>query len=160
MFRPLPVLTAATVLALAVLIGLGIWQLQRRDEKHALLAQIATREQTPPAPIEIVLAAGDAFSAHRHVTALGTFDHAKEAYVYAPRTGGGPQQGKKVVTPFNLTAGGTILVDRGWVDDFWPNRGKSLPEPEGEVEVEGILRPASKPGTFTPPPDTALITTG
>jgi surfeit locus 1 family protein len=159
MFRPLPILTAFTLIALAVLIALGVWQLQRREEKHALIAQIEARAQTPSAPIEILLVTGDAFAAHRHATALGTFDHAKEVYVYAPRTDGGPtRQGKKIVTPFNLASGGTILVDRGWVNEWWPNPDKSFPEPEGEVEVEGVLRPSSMPGTFTPPPDIAKRT--
>lgn len=156
MFRPLPILTAVTLMALAILIGLGVWQLQRREEKHALLAQMEARAHTPPAPIEIVLAAGDAFAAHRQATAVGAFDHASEVYVYAPRADSGPtRQGKKVITPFNLASGGTILVDRGWVDETWPNRDKSVPEPDGEAEIDGVLRPSSVPRTFTPPPDVA-----
>ncbi len=156
MFRPLPVLTAFTLLALAILIALGVWQLERREEKHALLDRIAFRAAAAPAPIEILLATGDDFAAHRHATARGTFDHAKEVYVYAPRTDGGPtRQGKKVVTPFALVSGGTILVDRGWVDEAWPSADKTVPEPEGEVDVEGVLRPSSLSRTFTPPPDTA-----
>lgn len=159
MFRPLPVLTALTLVALAILIALGVWQLERRAEKHALLDRIAARADAAPAPIEILLATGDDFAMHRHATALGTFDHAKEVYVYAPRTDGGPtRQGKKVVTPFTLASGGTIIVDRGWVDEAWPDTDKSLPEPEGEVEVAGVLRPSSQIGTFTPPPDTAKRT--
>ena len=40
-FRPLPVLSVVTIGALIVLVGLGVWQLERRDEKHALLAEVA-----------------------------------------------------------------------------------------------------------------------
>ncbi len=156
MFRPLPVLTVFTLLALGILIALGVWQLERREEKHALLDRIASRAAAAPAPIEILLATGDDFAAHRQVTARGTFDHAKEVYVYAPRTDGGPtRQGKKVVTPFALGSGGTILVDRGWVDEAWPSTNKTFPEPKGEVDVEGVLRPSSLSRTFTPPADTA-----
>ncbi len=159
MFRPLPVLTALTLAALAILIALGVWQLERREEKHALLDRIAARASAAPAPVEILLATGDDFAAHRKATALGIFDHAKEVYVYAPRNDGGPtRQGKKVVTPFALASGGTIIVDRGWVNEAWPNTDKSLPEPEGEVEVTGVLRPSSQLGAFTPPPDTAKRT--
>lgn len=159
MFRPLPVLTALTIAALAILIALGVWQLERREEKHILLDRIAARASAAPAPVEILLATGDDFAAHRKATALGTFDHAKEAYVYAPRSDGGPtRQGKRVVTPFALASGGTIIVDRGWVNDAWPNTDKRLPEPEGEVEVTGVLRPSSQLGAFTPPLDTAKRT--
>ncbi|MFM9862061.1 MAG: SURF1 family protein [Micropepsaceae bacterium] len=154
-FRPLPILTMLTLLSLAILIALGTWQLERREQKHALIAQIEARAKSPPAPVEIVLATGDDFAAQRQATALGTFNHAKEVYVYAPRTDGGPtRQGKKVVTPFALASGGTILVDRGWVNEAWPSTDKSLPEPEGEVEIEGVLRPSSRHSTFTPPTDT------
>ena len=66
-FRPLPGLTVATLVALAILLGLGTWQLQRRAEKHALLAQIAARESMAPAPIEVLLPVG-AYGAFRKAT--------------------------------------------------------------------------------------------
>jgi surfeit locus 1 family protein len=155
MFRPLPFLTAATVVALAILIGLGTWQLQRRAEKHALLDQIGSRDGMPPAPIDILLATGD-YAAFRHAIASGAFDHGKETYVYAPRSDGGPTRlGKKVITPFRLVTGETILVDRGWVPMEWPDVEKSVKDPEGEVVIEGTLRPPSRPATFTPPADNA-----
>lgn len=160
-FRPLPILTAFAAAALVILLGLGTWQLQRRAEKHALLAQIAARQDAPAAPIEILIATGD-YAAFRKAVALGAFDHAKEAYVYAPRADGGlTRLGKKVLTPFHLTSGDTILVDRGWVSLEWSSadHDKSVPEPEGEVEIEGVLRPSAVPGAFTPPaePDKRLF---
>jgi surfeit locus 1 family protein len=158
-FRPLPVLTAATVVALAILIGLGTWQLQRRAEKHELLDQIAARSSAPPAPVEILFATGD-YAAFRHATADGTFDHAKEAYVYAPRADDGPtRQGFKVVTPLHLVSGGTILVDRGWIAEAKKDPAtRKAGQFEGEIEVTGTLRPPATPGTFTPPPDLATRT--
>jgi surfeit locus 1 family protein len=154
LFRPLPILTAATVVALAILIGLGTWQLQRRAEKHALLDQIAARSNMPAAPVEVLFATGD-YAAFRQATADGTFDHAKEAYVYAPRADGGPtRQGFKVITPLHLVSGCTILVDRGWVaEDKKDPATRKAGQFEGELEVTGTLRPSSAPGTFTPPPD-------
>lgn len=158
-FRPLPVLTAATVVALAILIGLGTWQLQRRAEKHDLLDQIAARSGAAPAPVEILFATGD-YAAFRPATADGVFDHAKESYVYAPRTDGGPtRQGFKVVTPLHLVSGGAILVDRGWVPEQRKDPAtRKEGQFEGEIEVTGTLRPPSAPGTFTPPPDLAART--
>lgn len=154
MFRPLPVLTVATIAALAVLIGLGTWQLQRRAEKHALLDQIAARTNAAPAPVEILFATGD-YAAFRKATARGTFDHARESYVYAPRSDGGPtRQGFKVLTPFDLASGGTILVDRGWVGEAEKQPAmRAKGQVKGEHDVAGTLRPPAVPGTFTPPPD-------
>ncbi|MCE9523414.1 MAG: SURF1 family protein [Alphaproteobacteria bacterium] len=159
MFRPLPGLTVATLIALAILIALGTWQLQRRAEKHALLDQIADRLQAAPAPVEILLATG-AYAAHRAATAQGVFDHTAEAYVYAPRsTDGPPRPGFRIVTPLRLVSGGLLLVDRGWVDAALkaPDTRKKG-QVEGEIEVAGTLRPSSLPATFTPAPDLASRT--
>jgi len=156
-FRPLPILTVATLVALAVLVGLGLWQLQRRDEKHALLAQIAARSAAPPASIEILLASGD-YAAYRPATARGRFDPTRASYVYAPRSDP-PREGFKLIMPFNLASDGTILVDRGWVSAEWRSRKKDpAAEPEDEVEIAGTLRPSAKPGAFTPAPDSASRT--
>jgi surfeit locus 1 family protein len=160
MFRPLPILTVATLIALAVLTALGTWQLERRAEKHALIERIAARENTPSAPVEILFATGDAFVAYRPATAFGTFDHAKEVFVYAPRTDGGPtRQGFKVLTPFRLASGGIILVDRGWVAESAKDAStRANGQIEGDVEIEGALRPPTPRSTFTPPPALATRT--
>ncbi|MDH7975392.1 SURF1 family protein [Sphingomonas sp. AR_OL41] len=47
--KRLPVLATIIVgLAIVIMIALGIWQLQRRDEKEALLAQITANRQLAP----------------------------------------------------------------------------------------------------------------
>ena len=155
-FRPLPLLSLFTAIALAILIGLGIWQLQRREQKHELLAKIAARAASAPAPVEILFVTGD-YAAHRPATAHGTFDHAAESFVHAPRADTGPTRlGFKVITPFRLSSGGTILVDRGWVPlEAKDPSTRAKGEVEGELELEGILRPSTKPAYFTPPPDLA-----
>ena len=49
MIRKLPLFPTILVgLAVAVMIGLGIWQLERRGEKEALLATYRTAENKPP----------------------------------------------------------------------------------------------------------------
>lgn len=152
-FRPLPILTVATLVALAILISLGVWQLQRRAEKHALLDQIETRATAAPAPIEILLATGD-YGAHRRATAQGAFVPGHDAFVFSPRSDKGPTvQGYKLVSAFALVSGGTILVDRGWVPAEWREGPDVSAAPTDTVEVEGVLRPSSRPSTFTPPPD-------
>lgn len=155
-FRPLPVLSVLTLLALAVLIALGVWQLQRRAEKHELLDRIASRESMAPAPVEMLLATGD-YAAYRPATAHGTFDHARETYVFAPRTDKGPTLlGYKVITPFHLDSGGVILVDRGWTPaDRKAPTTRTKGQAAGEVQIAGSLRPTAKPNEFTPNPDLA-----
>jgi surfeit locus 1 family protein len=158
MFRPLPGLTGATLVALAILLTLGTWQLQRRAEKHLLLAQIASRQAAPPAPIEILLPTGD-YAAFRKAIAVGQFDHAREVYVFAARTDRGPtQSGFKVITPFNLFSGDTIMVDRGWVAKNQRDPQTRLQgQPPEQIEIEGVLQRPAKPSAFTPQPDDRIF---
>lgn len=49
MSRRFPVIpTVMTLVMLVTLIGLGIWQLQRREWKHALIAQLEAAQTLPP----------------------------------------------------------------------------------------------------------------
>jgi surfeit locus 1 family protein len=154
MFRPLPGLTIATLIALAILIGLGTWQLQRRTEKHLMLAQIASRQNAAPAPLEILLPTGD-YAAFRKATATGHFDNARESYVFSPRSDNDvSRNGFRVITPLTLLGGDTILVDRGWVPKEKRDPGtRPGSQPKDRIEVEGSLRRSSPGSSFTPPPD-------
>ena len=51
-------LTIATLIALAILIGLGVWQLERRVWKEDLLARIAALQAAPARPLADALVAG------------------------------------------------------------------------------------------------------
>lgn len=42
---------AFTVVMVALFIGLGVWQLQRRSAKHALIAALTDRVTAAPAPL-------------------------------------------------------------------------------------------------------------
>jgi surfeit locus 1 family protein len=155
-FRPLPGLTVATLIALLILLALGTWQLQRRTEKHALLDQIRARETLPAAPIEVLLPVG-AYGAFRKATAQGTFANDQEIYVVHARVEDGPTRpGIRVLTPFTLTSGGTILVDRGWVEDARKDPStRKAGQIEGVTDISGTLQQPGKAAYFTPPPDIA-----
>lgn len=58
MFRPLPGLTAAAVPALALLIALGVWQVQRAQWKADLIAGYEAAEAAPPLPLSQALCEG------------------------------------------------------------------------------------------------------
>ena len=153
-FRPLPGLTVATLIAFAILAALGTWQLQRRIEKHALLDQIRTRETLAPAPIELLLPVGN-YAAFRKATAFGNFANDQEIFVSHARLDGGPTRlGFRVLTPFALGSGGTILVDRGWIPagqkDIATRQAGQI---EGPTEITGSLQRPSTRGYFTPDPD-------
>jgi surfeit locus 1 family protein len=97
------------------------------------------------------------YGAFRKVTATGRFIHSKETYVFTPRSEDGPaRMGFRVITPFVLAGGDTILVDRGWVPEALKSPAtRIVGQAEGAVEVEGVLRRPAPGGMFTPPPDIA-----
>lgn len=153
-FRPLPGLTIATIISLAILLVLGTWQMQRRAEKHELLAQIEQRQSMPPAPIDLILPVGE-YALFRPATATGQFLNASESYVIESRADTGPTRpGYRVLTPFRLTGGDIIIVDRGWVpaDQKAPDTRKQG-QVEGQTEIEGSFRKPAAESSFTPPPD-------
>ena len=77
--------TLASAVALAVLLSLGTWQMQRKHWKEGLIATIAARTQATP----IELKPGQALPVegspqYLHVAITGRFHHDKERYLYAP----------------------------------------------------------------------------
>jgi surfeit locus 1 family protein len=161
-----PSLAAAA--ALAVLIGLGLWQLERLNWKEALLARLATRVAAEPMPLEAAerrWQQGEDVE-YLHVAARGRFEHDKERYLYAPTPAG---LGWQVYTPLRITPGRILWVNRGWVDDAHKAPSARAPgQSMGDTEVRGLLRATPSPGRFTPSndvignlwywPDLALMT--
>jgi len=147
--------SALTAGALLLLIGLGVWQLERLQWKEALLAQIAARVTAAPVPLAAVerrWQAGEDVN-YLHARARGRFLHDKERYLYAPRPEG---LGWHVYTPLEIAPGRILWVNRGWVDDAHRGReARAAGTLEGEVEVAGLVRQIGAPGHFTPLNDTA-----
>ncbi|HEY0299865.1 MAG TPA: SURF1 family protein [Rhizomicrobium sp.] len=149
-FRPLPALTVAVAVLLAVLIGLGTWQLQRLSWKLALIGQVNRNTAAAPLTLDRALALGPE-AQYRRVTLHGRFDNAREFYLFA--TGDGAQV-FHVIAPFRTGDGRILLVDRGIVPS-------ALRDPdtrkagliEGETAVTGLWHLEEMPGAFTPPPD-------
>lgn len=136
------------MVGVAVLVGLGTWQVKRLHWKEALIAAMDARGAE--APLEGVPFGADPESvAYRRIRVTGSFSHDKEMYLQSRVRNG--IAGLHVVTPLVVGERGTILVDRGWVP---PEKGDPETRPEGQVEgpvtVEGILRLDQQPGTFTP----------
>ena len=153
-FRPLPILSLVTIGALMVLVGLGLWQLERRDEKHALLAEISHRMIAPAESVEALFINEDR-ATFRHATAEGIFENEHESYVWAPQSDdNGTRLGYKVITPLRLTAGALVMVDRGWVPQEKRDPASRIKgQIETTVTIRGLLRPPVAPGMFTPDPN-------
>jgi surfeit locus 1 family protein len=125
-------------LGVAVLIGLGTWQLFRLAEKEALLAEIAQRTMAPPISLSEVLARRDKGTDIEFVAvrARGSFDHKSERHKLASFDG---SPGWEIITPFTSDEGIVALVDRGLVPGNLQDASKR-PEAAPTVEVTAIIR--------------------
>jgi surfeit locus 1 family protein len=154
--------SVAVAAALAVLIGLGVWQLNRKAWKEALLGELTQRlaeapvALPPPAEWPNLTAGRDEFL---RVTMTAEFQNDQEALVYTGGSSlrestGGP--GYWVFTPARLAGGRFVMVNRGFVPE-----GKQNPSvrPEGRISgsvgMIGVLRWPEPPGLFTPNGDPA-----
>jgi surfeit locus 1 family protein len=125
-------------LGIAVLIGLGTWQLFRLAEKQALLADIAQRTTAPPISLSEVLARRDKGAGIEFVAVKtkGTFDHRSERHKLATFEG---SPGWEIITPFTSDEGIVVLVDRGVVSDDVRGVDKR-PENTSPVELTAVVR--------------------
>jgi len=144
--------TMFAVPALAVLIGLGVWQLHRHDQKTAFLGRIEAGLAAEPVRLPADIADPDQWD-YRRTLVTGAFLHDRELYL-ASRSHRG-QAGLHVVTPLRRTdadaAGDIILVNRGWVPTDRRDRASRADGlPEEAVTVSGILRRPVERGWMVP----------
>ncbi len=145
----------AVVLALALMVGLGVWQLYRLQWKTELIATRESQLALPPIDITGDPGALDPSAlGFRRARARGVFLHDREIYLAATRGG---KVGFDVITPLRLAGGGgIILVDRGWVPAGLRDPARRAEgQVAGPVAVEGILRPAGIKRWLTPDNDRA-----
>ncbi|PTS88346.1 Surfeit locus 1 family protein [Sphingomonas sp. HMWF008] len=133
-------MVAALVLLTAGFVALGIWQIERRAWKHALIASTERRihaaATAPPGEREWphISAARNAYT---RVHLSGHFLSGKDVKVRAVSDLG---SGYWVMTPLD-TGRFILLVNRGFV----PQGVNALPAPSGRASVTGLLR-ISEPG--------------
>lgn len=113
-FRPTLWASLAVLPLLAILIGLGVWQLERMAWKDALIAQMQERMGGPAVALPAEVSEADVPDLRfQRVAVRGVFLHDRElhrlARVHRER------QGFHLITPLRLEDGREILVNRGWV---------------------------------------------
>jgi surfeit locus 1 family protein len=149
-----------TLVGLVVLIGLGTWQLERRQWKESLMAALSERVSAAPTAVP-PQAQWPALSAadweFRRVTLRVEFLHEHEALVYSAGSAlradvTGP--GYWVFTPARQPVGTLIMVNRGFVGEAQKHPGA---RPAGQVagvqDIVGFMRWPEHRGMFTPAGD-------
>ena len=136
--------TLVVLLGMAFLARLGIWQLDRLEQRKARNAEIVRQLELPPLSLtEEAPWEGDLTSLkNRRATASGEFDFSNQISLLYQNLHDTP--GIHLITP--LIIGGSsqvVLVDRGWVpiDQAAPENWPQFDEP-GPVSVTGFIRPS------------------
>jgi len=130
----------------AVLIFLGLWQVQRLDWKRGILDTIEAR--IAAAPVAVPSVPTKAEDQYRRVDASGIVE-AGEIHVYTAAPSGGV--GYRIIAPFILADGRKILIDRGFV----PIGEKDASRPTGPISVRGSLLWPDDGALDSNPPDLA-----
>ncbi len=159
-------LAIIAALMVAVLAGLGVWQLQRRVEKHALIAALTQRLAAPPIELPPVAewpALTPAQDEFRRVNFTASYANRPDAMVYSSGSAirddvTGP--GTWAFVPARLASGEMVVLNAGFVPNTMQDRALQdhavAPLRTGEAgALTGYLRFPEKPGALTPTPDAA-----
>ncbi|SDU02622.1 SURF1 family protein [Geopseudomonas guangdongensis] len=132
-------LAVLPLLLVPLLLWLGVWQLQRGEEKRALLAAQAERAALPA--LAVAELAGLAEPGFRRVRLHGRFDAAHSLLLDNRLRDG--RVGVELLQPFlDRPSGRWVLVNRGWL--AWPDRRvpPHFATPPGELSLEArVHRP-------------------
>lgn len=139
----------ACLLAAGLFAGLGVWQVERRAWKLALIERVDQRIHA--APVDApgperwtgMTASGDEY---RRVRLSGRFLNDREAQVQAVTDHG---RGYWVLTPLVADAGFTVLVNRGFVPaERRAPASRRAGQVEAQVTVTGLVRVSEPNGAF------------
>jgi surfeit locus 1 family protein len=150
-----------TLVMVALFVGLGVWQLQRRTEKHALIAALTERlaapPEAPPSPAQwsALTPARDEFRRVRFTAAYGP---GPDAMVYSSGSAvrddiSGP--GTWAFLPARLSTGETVVINAGFVQNTMQDRAQQdravAPLVTGEpASLTGYIRFPETGGVLTP----------
>lgn len=148
--------TLLVLAAIAGLVRLGFWQLERLEQRRARNAQIAHQLALPPVALTpgFSLPGDLAQLKNRRVVAQGEFDFSQQVALLYQNRQGAP--GLHLMAPLVLADGSTaVLVDRGWIPQTAaaPEQWPQFDEPDPAAITGFIQLPQTLPaagGTRTP----------
>ncbi|WP_299017225.1 SURF1 family protein [uncultured Photobacterium sp.] len=126
-----------TVVVLATLVKLGLWQMSRAQEKQTLSSALKYRSEQRYYSVASLPVDPRWYSLALH----GEFDHGKTVLLDNQIYRGRP--GYHVLYPF-LADGSWVLVNLGWIAaPAYRDQIPVLPEYHGELKLAGIIAPPS-----------------
>ena len=164
--RPRTSFAVFTVAMVAVFVSLGLWQLQRRAEKHRLVAALNERLAAGPEPLppasqwSVLTPAHDEF---RRVRFTATYQPGPDAMVYSSGSAlradvSGP--GTWAFLPARVPTGQTVVINTGFVQNTMQDRAEEdrVVAPlisRQPVALTGYIRFPETAGLLTPAPNVA-----
>lgn len=141
--------TVLVLLAMGVMARLGIWQLDRLEQRRAFNARVEEQLNSPPLifnpdDFDLDLPAME----YREVVAEGVYDHSQQ--IALRNQAWENQYGVHLLTPLRIeNSQEAVLVDRGWIpaEDFEAGALAQYDEP-GVVKVQGMLRASNTSPDF------------
>jgi surfeit locus 1 family protein len=141
-----------TLMSLPIFIftlGLGVWQMERREWKRDILDRIAVNQAAAPMPLDDLLKGDPLRREYGRVTLSGSFLHDNEFHLAARSLKN--DVGVQVVTPVRTDDGKIVLFDRGWVPSTRKEPAKRAEgQVAGKIELTGIVRRSQVQRQFAP----------
>ena len=147
-------MTVAVVVSMAIMITLGVWQIERMHWKEGVLAHVAALKTAPPVPAGPVLAANSDVDFRRVVIDCPGLAAAPYVELYGVREG---EAGSRLISACAVEAGPyrSVLVDRGFVQDAISARPAVKAGDATPLRVVGVLRAPENGNWFSPSNDPA-----
>ncbi|MEH2481601.1 surfeit locus 1 family protein [Nitrobacteraceae bacterium AZCC 2146] len=164
--RSITGLGVVTLVIVGVLLGLGFWQLQRRTEKHALIAALTERLAGAPGALPAAstwAALAPAHDEFRRVTFTATFKPVPDGMVYSSGSAVRPDVPGPVTwafLPAQLPSGEMVVINAGFVQNTMQDRAQQDRAVQrlitgAPVTMTGYLRFPEAAGPLTPHDDVA-----
>jgi surfeit locus 1 family protein len=156
MFKLRPIFWPTVIMLPIVLfsLGLGVWQMDRREWKRGILDRIAVNQAADPMPFDELVTGDPLRREYGRVRVSGTFLHDREFYLAARSLK--DKVGMQVVTPLRLDDGTVILFDRGWIPSEKKDPAKRAEgQVPGKLDLTGIVRRSQVKRQFAPDNDPA-----
>ncbi|KND19996.1 surfeit 1 [Pannonibacter phragmitetus] len=160
--RRLLVPGVAAAIGLAILVNLGLWQMQRLAWKEALIERVTADVARPavpaPGPQDWPQVTADPLTDYRHVAVSGRYlPGAAYYYTSLPVKSGAPSgPGYMIYSPLVTEEGWLVMINRGFVPQGLAADLMAALEtpPLGEQQLTGLLRRREEPNWTTPAVDT------
>lgn len=130
--------TVIVAILAPLFIGLGLWQLDRAEQKRTLGASLEMRGKLPEFPLSAPLPDAREL-VFRKVIAAGRFLGGKTVLIENRKHMG--KRGFHVITPLLMESGQIVLVNRGWI----PGQGREMtipdtPDSNTDLSIRGEVR--------------------